>query len=328
MKPSRCRSIGIVFLCVLLGIGSYLLVKYFSPFELEPWQVKRKILQIFYYPAIGRFKYGVGTALLWVGLVLTLTLERLLPAESNQKILSLSFAQDFVWFFYEGILQALIIATYVSLLKWGYEHYCSGLTITYVNHYPGWTKFLFVVLLLDLLMWLQHYLNHKVPLLWEFHKIHHSQQKLNFFTDFRYHVLEYIVRQTVVVIPFLILNVDRPKTVVFVFLHSWYTRFYHGNIRTNLGPLRYILVTPQSHRVHHSPEKRHCDTNFASLFCVWDFLFHTQYKGFDEYPAAGINDPAFPQEKSGSLKNLLITPFRQMRYPFWAIQNRLSTLVL
>jgi hypothetical protein len=69
---------------------------------------------------------------------------------------------------------------------------------------------------------------------------------------------------------------------------------YHGNLRTNLGVLRYLLVTPQSHRVHHSTELRHRDRNFGVLFSVWDQLFGTQYRGFDEYPETGVSDPTFP----------------------------------
>jgi sterol desaturase/sphingolipid hydroxylase (fatty acid hydroxylase superfamily) len=95
----------------------------------------------------------------------------------------------------------------------------------------------------------------------------------------------------------------------------WYTRFYHGNIRTNLGPLRYVLVTPQSHRIHHSIEPRHLDTNFGALFSIWDRLFGTQYRGHDEYPETGIADAAFPHEAKGDLRSLLVTPLAQMAYP-------------
>jgi sterol desaturase/sphingolipid hydroxylase (fatty acid hydroxylase superfamily) len=321
MKPWRLKISSSIFLCVLLGVGSYLLVKDFSPFGLEFWRVERKILQIFYYPIIRRFQYSSFTVPFWAALALTLTLERLIPARPRQKIFSLNFAQDLIWFFYEGILQAFVVATYGALLMRGYETYFSGLTVASVNQLPEWAKFPFVLLLRDFLHWCQHYLNHKVPLFWELHKIHHSQKELNFFTDFRYHVLEYIVKQTFLLIPFLILGISLPTVVALAIFYSWYTRFYHGNIRTNLGPLRYILVTPQSHRVHHSVEARHRETNFGSLFCVWDFLFRTQYTGFDEYPQTGIEGHDFPHEESGGVKNLLFTPLLQMLYPLRIISG-------
>jgi sterol desaturase/sphingolipid hydroxylase (fatty acid hydroxylase superfamily) len=132
-------------------------------------------------------------------------------------------------------------------------------------------------------------------------RVHHSQKELNFFTDFRYHVVEYVVRHTFLVIPFLVLAVEAPTIILFAIFQRWYTRVYHGNIRTNLGPLRYLLVTPQSHRVHHSIEGRHRDRNFGSLFSIWDRLFGTQYRRYDEYPDTGIEDAAFPsKEAAGS----------------------------
>ncbi len=80
-------------------------------------------------------------------------------------------------------------------------------------------------------MWAQHRVNHIVPWFWQFHTVHHSQKEISFFTDFRYHALEYVVR-----------------TVYFSIVRRWYTRFYHANIKTDLGPLRYVVVTPSALR--------------------------------------------------------------------------------
>jgi len=103
--------------------------------------------------------------------------------------------------------------------------------------------------------------------------------------------------------------------VGFAIFHLWYTRLYHANIRTNLGPLKYILVTPQSHRVHHSLALEHRDTNFGSLFSFWDYLLGTQCQEYDVYPDTGIDDADFPQEQRLGLKRLLLTPIEQMLYP-------------
>jgi len=83
-----------------------------------------------------------------------------------------------------------------------------------------------------------------------------------------------------------------------------------------------VLVTPQSHRVHHSIEGRHSDTNFGSLFSVWDHLFGTQYRRYDEYPDTGIEDAAFPVERSTRIRDLLVTPIVQMAYPFQRILRK------
>jgi sterol desaturase/sphingolipid hydroxylase (fatty acid hydroxylase superfamily) len=281
----------------------------------------RRILAILYFPVRDLFRHQVLTISFWCALILTLYLQRLIPADPGQKIFSISLAQDLVWFFYETVLHALVFFTYVGFITRYYNKHLSRLTITSLSQSPGWLRFLLALLLLDFLYWTQHYFNHKVPLLWRFHVVHHSQRELNFFTDFRYHVLEYLVRYTFIAIPFLILRVDPPIIVAFAIFQKWYSRFYHGNIRTNLGPLKYILVTPQSHRVHHSLEPAHRDTNFGAIFSFWDFLLGTQCKNFDLYPATGIEDEDFPDERTATARNLLVNPFYQMLYPLLSVDG-------
>jgi sterol desaturase/sphingolipid hydroxylase (fatty acid hydroxylase superfamily) len=75
-----------------------------------------------------------------------------------------------------------------------------------------------------------------------------------------------------------------------------------------------MLVTPQSHRVHHSVMLQHRDTNFGSLFSIWDYLFGTQYRGYNEYPETGIEDETFPYEKEAKLSRLILVPFIQMAH--------------
>jgi sterol desaturase/sphingolipid hydroxylase (fatty acid hydroxylase superfamily) len=269
-----------------------------------------------YYPTTNLFHNVVFTWGFVAALVFTLIMERLFPVNPNQKTFSLSFFHDFIWFFYENILHLLIINTYIHWLAGIYHGHFEFLTIESAGQWPYWVRFVCGVLLLDFCYWLQHYILHKVPWFWYFHMVHHSQREISFFTDYRYHFLEYIVRETILSIPFLILQVNTPTIVWFSFLRRWYTRFYHGNIKTNLGPLRYILVTPQSHRVHHSMDQKHYDKNFGSLFTFWDFIFGTQYKGFEEYPVTGVHDKTFPHEKSLNVFSLILTPIHQMVYPF------------
>jgi sterol desaturase/sphingolipid hydroxylase (fatty acid hydroxylase superfamily) len=313
---------------VLLGtfaIGvMYWLAEYVHPFGLTAWKVKDSALRVFVWSVRDLFVNAILTPGFGVAVALTLALERLIPAKRNQPLFSVGFAQDLVWFFYETVLHAAIIVTYVQFLTMVYQANVPFLTIDAVLAWPGWLRFAIGVLLLDLLYWGQHFTNHKFGVLWQFHTVHHSQRDLNFFTDFRYHVLEYLVRHTYLVIPFLVLRVEPPQIVWFALISRWYTRFYHGNIRTNLGPLRYVLVTPQSHRIHHSIEPQHRDRNFGALFSIWDRMFGTQYKGYDEYPDTGIEDDAFPHETRGDVKSLLLTPFVQMLYPLRKIREQFS----
>src|ERR1700736_1849962 len=154
--------------------------------------IYRRILALLYFPLSDLFRHQILAISFWCALILTLYLQRLIPADPGQKVFSVSLAQDLVWFFYEAVLHALVFFSYVGFITRYYNKHLSSLTITSLDQSPGWLRFLLALLLLDFLYWLQHYFNHKVPLLWRFHMVHHSQRELNFFTDFRYHVLEYL----------------------------------------------------------------------------------------------------------------------------------------
>ena len=271
-----------------------------------------------------RIRDYLGQPVFLAALMLTLILERIIPADKQQTVFSRSFFQDFVWFLYEPILHTLILLVFVSWMRDVYAAHFSYLTVRQIAEWPNWARFVFGALSLDFFYWLQHYVMHKVPWLWQLHTVHHSQKHLNFFSDYRYHILEYIVRDIIVVIPFLILEVNPPTIVLYSIILRTYTRFYHGNLRTNLGLPKYLMVTPQSHRIHHSKLDEHRDKNFGSVFAIWDHLFRTQYYGFDEYPETGIQDEKFPNESDGTLAKLLIMPLLHMLYPLKVIRRSIT----
>jgi sterol desaturase/sphingolipid hydroxylase (fatty acid hydroxylase superfamily) len=254
--------------------------------------------------------------LFWATLGLTLLAEALFPANPRQAMFGPNFWQDLGWLFYEPLLHAAILISYIYWLESLIKNHAPWLILSFIGDLPFWVRFIWGALLVDFLYWVQHYLNHKIPILWQFHAIHHSQKELSFFSDFRYHVFEYLIRHTILSLGMLSMHINVPTIAAYAIFRNWYSRFYHGNIRTSLGPLRYLLVTPQSHRIHHSIESRHRDLNFGSMFCIWDRLFRTQYHGHDEYPETGIEDPTFPLKGGTGFVGVLLTPLVQMMHPF------------
>lgn len=264
------------------------------------------------------------TSPIFIGAVLLiLVLERIIPAKPNQGIFSVSFFQDVIWAFIQGIGQATVLVAWVILLRQFYNHYLDFLTLNIDIQLPSWLTIVVVLVFMDFLRWLQHLIQHKVPWFWHFHVVHHSQRNLNLFSDYRYHVFEYLVRQTVYFIPVMMFGIPQTETIWMALILVWHARLYHGNIKANFGPLRYIIVTPQSHRIHHSLEERHADKNFGAFFSIWDWIFGTQYRGHEEYPDTGVRDQTFPHEQSASPFSLLLTPLAQMIYPFRAIGRTL-----
>ncbi len=153
--------------------------------------------------------------------------------------------------------------------------------------------------------------------------IHHSQRQMNLFTDGRVHMVEYLVAQAIICLPLFMLNLT-PFAIFWVGVAtSWYTRIYHANLRTNFGPLKYLLVTPQSHRIHHSLQSRHWDKNFGVIFSVWDRLFGTLYANYDEYPETGLEDERFPMEQAVKGVASAWSFPAQLWFPFATILRRL-----
>jgi sterol desaturase/sphingolipid hydroxylase (fatty acid hydroxylase superfamily) len=257
--------------------------------------------------------------LLYLGLASVLVAERLAPADPEQPPISRGLVHDgLAWFLLDAPLKGLLFFGSLGLMYGVLDAYAPWLRIDprFTSSIPAWTLVAAAVVATDLLTWAQHYLSHKVRLLWYFHSIHHSQRQLNLFTQARYHAVDVATLVPFVYLQLYVLNLDFELAVWIVLLTQWYARITHANLRTNLGPLKYALVTPQSHRIHHSCERRHVDKNFATLFAVWDRLFGTQWPDHDEYPATGVAGEEFPWDETIGRGGVLSNYFAQLIYPF------------
>lgn len=128
-----------------------------------------------------------------------------------------------------------------------------------------------------------HRLEHRVPLLWEFHKIHHSDENMNASTYERDHFLQTAFRAFFSVFTLgLIFDLDLKEAGQAAYYSSLvlsvWSMFYHSAIRIELPWLDRVLMTPQLHRIHHSVNPAHHNRNFADVFPVFDVVFGTFLK--------------------------------------------------
>ncbi len=219
-----------------------------------------------------------------------LILEKLIPAK-KQKLFSVGLWQDFVWLIGSFAVYNFILVKYLNLIKYFYINYFSQFTFDLPArlNLPHAVSFCLGILLMDFMSWLSHVIQHKVPLIWNFHAVHHSQQELNLFTDLRFHFVDALTLYPLAIFTMSLFLIPFPQSsVYYLWFRTWYPRVYHANIKSNFGWLHYILVTPQSHRIHHSVEAKHHDKNFGVMFSFWDRLFKTQYKEEHIYPDTGI----------------------------------------
>lgn len=178
---------------------------------------------------------------------------------------------------------------------------------------PMWAKIVIGVLLLDLIMYVLHNLFHRVPVLWRFHRVHHSDHELDVTTGFRFHPGQGLIMLGVMALAVMVFGMPMLSVFTFAIIHELVLLTTH----TNLGLARWldclirvVLVSPRMHWIHHSAvAPRELDHNFGICFPWWDRLFRT-YRARsiagDDFPFGIANQPS---NASGFLE-LLFLPFR------------------
>lgn len=313
MKKELFKLIKSLIPVVVFFVLLFVLYKWVRP-EINDTAWYKWFYENAIYPSMKALKELFSSPILYIAITVLLVLERIMPAKPNQKIFSVGFAQDTVWFILDACFQVTILTALTAFWISFYKTHLSFLTITAIQEWPMWARFLLGVLIADFAGWLHHYARHKIPFLWQLHAVHHSQKELNMFTDVRYHIFEYMITNVTNAF-FISIFTTSPYAVAYYGLfHSWWTKMCHSNIKADLGWIKYIMITPQSHRVHHSIETRHHDKNMGIMLSIWDYMFGVQYRKYDEYPDTGIQDEHFPHEEATGLK-LLWVPIKQHLYP-------------
>jgi sterol desaturase/sphingolipid hydroxylase (fatty acid hydroxylase superfamily) len=253
-----------------------------------------------------------------------LMLERLWPAARSQSRFSAGLLVDFLWFCFSPVFLVVFVMPIEEALRWVHDDVLGLDPLFPIGSLPLALQIAIVVVLSDFLQWLAHVIRHKSSFVWEFHKIHHSQLELNYFSASRIHPVDGLTINLVSFLPFAMLdaNIAIPAFVAWKVFVRIYAMFTHSNIRTNMGPLKYVLVTPQSHRIHHSDRPEHRDKNFANMFAIWDFMFGTQCLDFDTYPATGVEDKNVPHPLRPTLTGAFTAFGRMLVYPLSTLRGK------
>ncbi len=212
--------------------------------------------------------------------------------------LSRSARNDYLILFINPLLQVTLLSTLA--LNFGAITGCIGAALAWLGVHgqtTGWlaallglalTIALFVVD--DLARWTTHYLQHRIPVLWEFHKVHHSAEVLNFLTVQRHHPLDPLFTMATIGIGtaavnglFIGLFGDHltVATLAGANIFRVAANALGGVLRHSPfwlgfgGPVERWLVSPAMHHIHHSNDPRHYDTNFGTALAIWDRMAGT-----------------------------------------------------
>lgn len=152
--------------------------------------------------------------------------------------------------------------------------------------WPSWIEVILAILILDLAIWAQHLITHKIPVLWRLHRVHHADVDMDVTTAIRFHPVEIALSMLLKIGLVYLLGPSAVAVILFEVLLNGTALFNHANIRLPLrfdAALRRVLVTPDMHRVHHSVHRSEHDSNYGFALSVWDRLFGT----YVAQPAAG-----------------------------------------
>jgi sterol desaturase/sphingolipid hydroxylase (fatty acid hydroxylase superfamily) len=134
------------------------------------------------------------------------------------------------------------------------------------------------ILFLDAMIYWQHRVFHAVPLLWRFHRVHHTDLDLDVSTASRFHFGEIFISAMFKMCVALLMGISITGLAVFEAIIVAASHFQHSNIAVPKfleRVLWFIVVPPAMHRIHHCPRRRHCDSNYGTLLTLWDWLFGT-----------------------------------------------------
>jgi sterol desaturase/sphingolipid hydroxylase (fatty acid hydroxylase superfamily) len=178
---------------------------------------------------------------------------------------------------------------------------------------PGWLAVAASVALLDLAIYGQHVMFHHVPALWRLHRMHHADLDFDVTTGIRFHPIEIMLSLLIKMAAIAVLGAPAMAVLIFEVLLNATSMFNHGNVSLPEAvdrALRWVLVTPDMHRVHHSVIRAETDSNFGFNLPWWDRMFGT-YRQRPEMGHDGmtIGLPAFRDPKWLRLDRLVVQPF-------------------
>ena len=179
---------------------------------------------------------------------------------------------------------------------------------------PFWLEVLIGFVILDLLIYFQHVASHKIPMLWRFHKVHHADRDIDVTTGIRFHPIEALFSMLYKCGFILILGPLPIAVFLFEVVLNGSAMFNHANVKLPLWldkVLRLVIVTPDTHRVHHSTIRTETDSNYGFFLSIWDRIFRTytaQPKLGHDNMVIGLDE--YQTESPASLAWSLKTPFK------------------
>ena len=172
--------------------------------------------------------------------------------------------------------------------------------------WPFWLQFVVAFLVMDFMQWCIHNLLHRVPWLWEFHKVHHSIEHMDWAGSMRFHWAEIVVYKTLQYMPLVWFGFSGDAIMAVAVIGTAIGHFNHANLNVNIGWLGYVLNNPRMHLWHHAHDEVQArPVNFGINLAVWDWIFGTAYvpaepparlgfSNIEQFPHTFVGEELYP----------------------------------
>lgn len=233
-------------------------------------------------------------------------IEKMFALRRDQPVFRPEWQTDFHHFIVNHMIVGFVLlATNLMVHKlfgWAAKDGIQG----WVQNLNFFVALFLIVLVADLVQYWTHRAYHEVPLLWRLHAVHHSAKSMDWLAGSRQHIVELLITRTLVLAPIYVLGFSKEVIDAYIVIVGFQAVFNHANVSVRLGPLRYVIVTPNFHHWHHSQDDAAIDRNYAAHFAFLDHLFGTAVQ----------SDRAWP-ERYGVKGDYVPNGFwRQLTFPF------------
>jgi sterol desaturase/sphingolipid hydroxylase (fatty acid hydroxylase superfamily) len=213
-----------------------------------------------------------------------------------------------------AVLRLLFPIGAVAAALWTTKH---GFGLLHLTSWPAGVEFVLAIVVLDLVIYGQHVLFHSVPFLFRVHKVHHADIDFDVTLGSRFHPAEMLLSMGIKLGAVALIGASASAVVLFETLLAVTSLFNHANVRlpqkVDLA-LRWFVVTPAMHSVHHSADRADRDMNFGFSIPWWDRMFGTyRARPSSERPAVGMPELQFATRQP--VMWMLALPFRSFRSP-------------
>ncbi|MFH2220526.1 MAG: sterol desaturase family protein [Pseudomonadota bacterium] len=191
--------------------------------------------------------------------------------------------------------------------------YVSGKKLGVLNliEMPFWAKTLVTLIFMDFMLYVWHLLNHEMPFLWRFHRVHHTDLNMDVSSATRFHIGELAISAVIKISLIFFLGADPSGVVVFETLLVLSAQFHHSSLTVPVWfekIFRVLFVPPSMHRIHHSVVIKERDSNYGTFFSIWDRALGTLVSGVDQQRIRiGVGGHHRPENLN--LHHLLVMPF-------------------